>query len=660
MRRLPLCVLVLALGSPPVGAQGHRPVAPPEAMVAPTPRYQRTQSPPAPVQLSARVKPSVLPAAGPAATPANPRPSVDVAKVLELESAVSWRPEQEQILVQLILNTPDSEIEEKTDYHFRLATLYANGQRFWMAKASDPKAADTAKTFLLKAVKAFKALTDNEAFRNYPKMDLALFRYGYALQTGKYMKEARAVYDKLLKSYPNSKYVPNAHLGFAEYYYDAGQFTDAEARYKEVMKFPRSNVYWYAFYKTAWIHLQLQRHQDAIDAFARVVFATRTDFKQNFLYEAAKRELVHAYAAIGKVEKSFDAFSRLDKEGAAELVLVLADHARERGEIDTAIGAYGQLIARAPKDRRLCTWQYRLAHGLLSASTATAADKLGAIEELVNVYARHRAALAADADASINDAIPGIDTECRENAAAMSGELALAYHSEWSKTRNATTLDAALRLYAKHTATFPSEPLRKAFAEAAWSRAALELDPKQRVTRWQLAASAFARLTSIEDLRAASLAWLNAMDYVPPDAKLRLARTPARIPKPLPFKPGEAAITTAMASFITLATTATTNPQPVGDPARLTEELVVVRLGLATMLRASRRFDQATDVLDHLLEDHPEHAHAELAAHLLLDSMVQAKNDNLPAVVAAMLADRAFIATKPHLVANLTALRARR
>ena len=71
-------------------------------------------------------------------------------------------------------------------------------------------------------------------------MDMALFYYGYTLQGGKYMKEARAVYDKLLKNYPNSKYVPEAHLAFADYYFETGQLADAEARYKMVLKFPKS------------------------------------------------------------------------------------------------------------------------------------------------------------------------------------------------------------------------------------------------------------------------------------------------------------------------------------------------------------------------------------------------------------------------------------
>src|SRR6185503_1998519 len=113
-----------------------------------------------------------------------------------------------------------------------MKALPASGDASTKAKkqAESKKAAESAKLFLLKAVKTYKGLTDNDAFRNYPKLDIALFDYGYTLQAGKYMKEARAVYDKLLKNFPNSKYVPVAHLVFGEYYFEAGQLADAEAR----------------------------------------------------------------------------------------------------------------------------------------------------------------------------------------------------------------------------------------------------------------------------------------------------------------------------------------------------------------------------------------------------------------------------------------------
>src|SRR5262249_59760167 len=109
------------------------------------------------------------------------------------------------------------------------------------AQKTADQAANQAKNYLLKAVKTYKGLTENDAFRNYPKMDMALFYYGYTLQGGKYMKEARQVYDKLLKNYPHSKYVPEAHLAFADYFLEAAQLPDGQHRHKHVLNIPNAS-----------------------------------------------------------------------------------------------------------------------------------------------------------------------------------------------------------------------------------------------------------------------------------------------------------------------------------------------------------------------------------------------------------------------------------
>src|SRR5258706_15475755 len=116
------------------------------------------------------------------------------------------RVDDEATLVKLVGDAPDTEAMEKADYLFRLGRHYA--ARFHVGNQKDA---------LLKAVRTFRDLTNNPAFRTYPKLDIALFYYGYTLQTGKYMKEARAVYDSLLKNFPSSIYIPEAHLAFGDY-----------------------------------------------------------------------------------------------------------------------------------------------------------------------------------------------------------------------------------------------------------------------------------------------------------------------------------------------------------------------------------------------------------------------------------------------------------
>jgi TolA-binding protein len=175
------------------------------------------------------------------------------------------------------------------------------------------------------------------------------------------MLEARQVLDKLLKNYPQSNYVPEAHLVFGEYYFEKGQYTDSEDRYKMVLKFPKSTVYWYAMYKMGWIHLSQQRFQSALEAFFQVVQGTRNDKKQEGLNRAALKDFVRAYAEIGKADKAYPAFQRVDGQRALDMLQDLGALYLEQGKNDRAIYIYQELIKAAPADRDSCPWQYGIA-----------------------------------------------------------------------------------------------------------------------------------------------------------------------------------------------------------------------------------------------------------------------------------------------------------
>src|SRR5262249_9602318 len=108
------------------------------------------------------------------------KPELTADAILNVEGEVSnIRAEQEQILAQLIDQTPDTEVEEKSDYYFRLGELYAKQQRLWRLKAAQAAievdkaknpaakqqaqrasndAQGKAKSYLLKAVKTYKGL----------------------------------------------------------------------------------------------------------------------------------------------------------------------------------------------------------------------------------------------------------------------------------------------------------------------------------------------------------------------------------------------------------------------------------------------------------------------------------------------------------------------
>ncbi|HUS27878.1 MAG TPA: hypothetical protein VMZ53_05200 [Kofleriaceae bacterium] len=627
--RLSVCVFVALVGV----AAGRGPAA---AQLA---RYPRQQPPPAPPAASDQLAPLV--AKGIADLPATTAPSIHADDVMSIDGLRGGiRTEQEQILVELIANTPDSEVEEKSDYYFRLGELYAKQQRFWHDKtieltaAGNQKeaalAASKAKEFLLKTVKTYKGLTGNEAFRNYPKMDVALFYYAYTLQSGKYMKEARAVYDLLVKTYPSSKYIPEAHLAFADYYAEAGQLADAEERYRKVLEFPKSGVYAYALYRIGWIQLQLQRPQEALTAFANVVRVTKNDRKQEALYRAAKTDFVRASIATGKRERALPAIETLARENT-DVLDIYADMAWEQGASEQIIAAYRALSTREPADERACVWQYRITRATLSLPKSTTAMKeMTALGRFVS------------------DKVEA-DPDCRADTLEMASQLAATYVVDWSKTQNAAKLEDAEQLYAMLVTAAPDDvDARAQYAEVLWARADHETNAKLRREKWQRAADVFAAIGTAEAAEAAALGWMNALDIVvPADAKVTLAKSTRKAPRPLPLPAAETKLLTAIASYASQAS---------ADD----DQLAQMRLAAAITWRKYRHFDEAVAMLDAFLEHHQAHPRAELAANLLLDSMVQrGKPDETFDVVEAIAGDLAFLNGKPELVRNIGLLRAR-
>jgi tetratricopeptide (TPR) repeat protein len=637
-------------------------------------KYKRQQDVKVDVKLSDRVKPIQQKPQGASEF----KPELTADSILNVEVAVGdIRAEQEQILVDLIQQTPDSEVEEKSDYYFRLGELYAKQQRTWRLKSAEAqiavdkaktqqqktqlgalakKAQDQAKAYMVKAVKVYRDLTGNDAFRNYPKMDMALFYYGYTLQGGHYMKEARDVYDKLLKNYPSSKYVPEAHLAFADYFFEQNQLDDAEARYLQVLKFPKSSAYWYAKYKMGWIHLNKQRFEQALQAFFEVAQATKNDKKQDVLNRASKKDFVRAYAEIGKADQAFNAFKRVDANFAFDMLQILADLYLEQGKSDKAIFTYRDLMKRAPTNKNVCLWQYNVAHAMLSMPGAGNGDKVGEIEKLNHVWGALKGTqVLPDAEKQ----------ECHDNAAAMSGELARAYHSESAKTKNPETLGYAEKLYKVYLEVFPdAEDFAQTqyyYAELLWSRAENEKQPRLATELWMNAANAFTDVVHTgkvdqklmkESAYAAVLGWKNALNVDPramtKDAEKEDEDCYKKKCDPEPIPDTQQKMLAAFDIYINYIK----NPKD--------DELVGMKFLKANMLRRYHHFDEALPIFLDILDHHSEHETAEFSANLLLDIYnQQQKYDDLLALAEKLSANKAFIDGKDDLKERLATIKAK-
>jgi tetratricopeptide (TPR) repeat protein len=602
------------------------------------------------------------------------KPELSADMVLSIEGLVGTiRAEQEQILADLIQSTPDRQVDEKSNYYFMLGELYAKQQRYWRLKSVELAiqadqnknqrtkqealaAAEKAKQYLLKAVKTYQALTDNEKFRNYPKMDMALFYYGYTLQGGRYMDEARKVYDKLLKNYPNSKYVPEAHLAFADYFFEKGELANAESRYQMVLKFPRSSAYWYAKYKLGWIHLNLQRFQLALETFYDVADHTRNDKKQEILNRAAKKDFVRAYAEIGKADKAYPAFQRVDQKYAFDMLQILADLYLAQGKSDKAIYVYQELMKMAPTNKNVCLWQYNVSHAMLSMPGANNNDKVREIENLVKLYGGLRG----------KKVLPQAEAqECHDNAAAMSGELARAYHSESAKTKNPETLAYAEKLYKVYLDVFTDAEdyaqTQYFYAELQWSRAESEKNPRLQTELWENAAVSFTDVVKTgkvepklmkEAAYAAVLGWKNALN-VDPRVRAQADKTDDvnkdydKVPPPKPIPPREEKMLAAFDIYINY----------IKDPKD--DELVGMKFLKANIYRRYNHFDQAMPIFLDILDHHRQHETAEYSANLLLDTYNRMQRyDDMLALADKLEGDKKFLEGKEELAEVLAKIKA--
>jgi tetratricopeptide (TPR) repeat protein len=603
------------------------------AQPAPKPKYSRTTTVKVDAKLSERTKPKTVKEDKPKA------PEVTADEFLEIQGEVgNIRKQQIDLLENLVESTPDSEVAEKADLYFRLADAHAQLNRYHRLKGTEAtikadaakspaeakkfkgEAADHEKQALneLKlAIKSYKDLTDNDKFKNYPDMDKALFYFAYSLQQAKYMKDARTIYHRLLTDYPQSQFVPEAYLSFADYYFGAQELENAEAFYKKVLLFPKSKVYNYSNYMLGWVYLNMREHEDAGKQFLQVIRDTEGNKKAESLNRASKKDFVRAFSEFGQVQKAWNTFQKIDSGYAQTMYELLADLYIEQGKTDRAVFAYRQLIKEEPKNKNVCLWQYNIAQAMLSTAGATNANKVDEIVLLARLW-------EALKDKKVLP--PSEAGECHDNAAAMSGEMARAYHSESLRTKNPETLAYADKLYNVYLSVFPDAEdfgeTQYYYAELLWSRADNEPNPRVQTELWENAAVAFTNVVKAgqvdeklkkESAYAAVLGWKNALAVDPrvksnpvkmrDDAKAK----EEKIPEPQPIPEREQKMIDAFDIYIDYI-------KDSKDP-----ELVGMKFLKANMYRRYNQFDKALPLLEDIIKNHAGHETAYYSANTILD-----------------------------------------
>ena len=386
--------------------------------------------------------------------------------------------QQINILKKLIANTSDGD-PEKPDLLFRLAELYAEQQRYYNFRARDLDAkifavgnegktdevaklkkqqADFTKlegVWLLESVKKYLEVADGEKYQTYKKMDEVLFYLAYLLTQVKKEEKARQYFKRLIKDYPKSRFIPDALLSFAEFFFEDKRLEDALKFYEKVLQYPESRVYGYAKYKEGWVYYNLGDFKQALATFVEVVNMKSNDPKKNknmlALQKEAKKDIVRTYARLpgANPEKAWPFFQRTGGDYAPTMMEQLGELYNSQGMFGESIKVFRQLMALQPTSVKFCNWQTEVMRNTLSMTGSRATpETVKELQRLAAVYEKYKDQKGLKAEAL---------EECRDNTANTLRELATVWHKEAQRTNNNDTYALAQYLYKEYIAKFPMQ-----------------------------------------------------------------------------------------------------------------------------------------------------------------------------------------------------------
>jgi len=308
-------------------------------------------------------------------------------------------------------------------------------------------------------IQAFEVLARDHP--DYNRMDEVYFYLAFAYQDSGDQGSARRWYQQLIQRFPQSRFIPNAYLSFAEFFFESGEMPGAQQMYNQVLAIdtPENQVFGYALYKLAWVYFNLQDFENALNTFVRVIdYAKAHPDNPSVapLLRTARNELVTAYGSVYGVSRPLNVSTALqfftryaaDEANAVEMFEKLGELYQDNGQWANSIAIYHELISRSPNSDRVCYWQSQIAKAVVASGRPE--NQMREVERLVELFTTYRAPNSTRSQEARNS--------CRDGTARVVFDLASHWHlqaigrdasgnAQTVGTRDARIMGNAARLY---------------------------------------------------------------------------------------------------------------------------------------------------------------------------------------------------------------------
>ena len=223
-----------------------------------------------------------------------------------------------------------------------------------------------------------RVLHDYPWFSQY---DVALYVDGFLAFEQGHEEEARERFERILRNYPQSRFVPDAHMAKAEAIFGAKyDYAAALAEYEQVLARKADidpALYGLALFKSAWCHWRLGNNDEAARRFVGVFEATDAGSSQTRVNAAQRRQLDELQGeALKYVVEVFtedekntaqDLYAFLTKIGgerfSGKIVRALADQFYDQAHYERGIEAYELLLKLEPTSPDAGRWMLQIAAG---------------------------------------------------------------------------------------------------------------------------------------------------------------------------------------------------------------------------------------------------------------------------------------------------------
>jgi tetratricopeptide (TPR) repeat protein len=288
-----------------------------------------------------------------------------------------------------------------------------------------------------------------QQFPDYGRLDEVIFRLGDGLMKAGKKKEAVSFLTRLVRNYPNSKYIPDSHLQIADFWFEQNLLTPAKLSYQAVLTFKGNPLYNYALYKLAWVLYNQNEYRDAVNTFKDVIEQVeKSKMKLGFAGQAMNDLIVSWVEIDGGWKEARNYFlKRRDKKWAHKKLRQMASLYDDQGKNLPRIEIFEYLLAENPIDKRAPDyWE-----AIIDAKKKIGAreDWEKAVRQMIGYFDQNGKWWAANRD----------DKKSQGNAALMAegylGQLATEYHQRAQKEDDPAAYAQAAKDYDLFLEKFP-------------------------------------------------------------------------------------------------------------------------------------------------------------------------------------------------------------